>query len=297
MQNVIDCGTPKKTDLIQRTQNLRSLQEQHQNVSKRTRTSPPSHVQLPLWAETLRCLPNEIVRSALFNARNRNQLRAQLEDAEIAVIGDGRITYGGQELRQDDEIVWLQLIHMAKERPLGQTVEFTPYSFCQAVGWFPVNGRSYIRLRECLKRMQKTSLEIISRRLKEGVSLSMIPMFHWQDIETGRPLRLYKVRVAPELMELFGGVHYTHLEWSQRLALPVGIATWLHGYLASHEKPYSIKLETIKKGAGITIPSKHLRTKVTQALEALKRVGFLSSYRIDGDLVHVVRTARKNLAC
>ena len=35
--------------------------------------------QLPLWSDVVRSLPNEILRSALFNAKNRNAERAMLK--------------------------------------------------------------------------------------------------------------------------------------------------------------------------------------------------------------------------
>lgn len=246
-------------------------------------------VQLPLWPDAIRCLPNEIIRSALFNARNRKLARAYLRQSEIAVIGEGRITFTGEELRQDDETVWLQLLHMAKERSLGQTVEFTPYSFCRAINW-TIDGRSYTRLRRCFNRMQATSLSVYSKRLKEGVSLSMIPVFRWQDSETGQALRLYQVQIAPQLVELFGNVHYTYLEWEQRLALPVGIATWLHGYLASHRQPHPIKIDTVKRGAGITTENcDRVRQLIERALSELKDVGFLESGTVVGELMHVKR--------
>jgi plasmid replication initiation protein len=253
--------------------------------------------QLPLWDDELRCLPNEIARSALFNARNRKQARAYLKQAEIIVIGEGRITYTGEELRQDDQTVWLQLIHMAKEQPLGQTIEFTAYSFCKAIGW-PIDGRSYTRLRGCLVRMQATSLAAhvqrretrVSQRVCLSVSLSMIPLFRWRDDETRLALRLYQVQIAPQLVELFGNNYYTRIEWAQRLALPDGIATWLHGYFASHKNNYAIFLDTIKQGAGITIKrTDHLKKHIEQALNALIRVGFLKSWEIVDEKVRVVR--------
>lgn len=246
--------------------------------------------QLPLWAETLRCLPNELLRSALFSAKNRKQPRAYLKKQDIAVLFDGRITYQGEELRQDDEIVWLQLIHLAKEQPLGSLVEFTPYSFCKAIGW-PICKSSYVRLRESLDRMQSTALAVYSKRLKEGVSLSMIPLFAWQD-ENKQTLKKYRVQVAPQLVQLFGSDHYTRVEWEQRLALPVGIATWLHGYYASHREPFPIKLESIKQGAGITTerPAK-VRELIENALAELVKVRFLESWEIVGDLVYVKRAS------
>ncbi len=245
-------------------------------------------LQLPLWKDEFRCFPNEICRSSLFNARNRKQKREYLKQAEIAVVGDGRIQYTGEELRQDDGTIWFQLLQVAKEHPLGQTVEFTPYAMCKAIRW-PMCKGSYERLRASLSRMQATSLSIYSARLKEGVSLSMIPVFAWRD-ENEQALKKYRVQIAPQLMHLFRDVHYTQVEWSQRLALPAGIATWLHSYFSSHRQPYPIKLETIKKGAGITTRSpSRVRQLITGALADLVDVRFLESWGIVGELVHVTR--------
>lgn len=134
--------------------------------------------------------------------------------------------------------------------------------------------------------MQATAL----KRLKEGVSLSMIPVFAWQDKDK-QTLKKYRVQVALQLVELFGDVHYTQLEWAQRLALPDGVATWLHGYYASHREPYPVKLETIKQGAGMSSgrPAK-VRELIEKALRELVNVGFLVSWAIVGELVHVKRT-------
>lgn len=249
----------------------------------------PPVLQMSLWADDQRSLPNEIVRSALFNARNRKQKREHLKDADIVVIGDGRITYRGEELRQDDETVWLQLIHMVKGMPADSAIEFTPYSFCKAIGW-PVKGQSYKRLVECLSRMQATSLKVYSSRLGEGISLSMIPEFTWKDDATDKALPKYRVIMHPKLVALFGNVHYTRLEWEQRLRLPVGVATWLHGYYASHKKPHPIRFETLAEGAGITTSDSYrLREIIGKALDELKAVGFLKDWQIVGELVHVER--------
>ncbi|HPN02185.1 MAG TPA: plasmid replication initiator TrfA [Methylotenera sp.] len=245
--------------------------------------------QLPLWPESVRCLPNEFLHSALFNAKNQNQPRSNYKEFCVPIIGDGQITYSGEELRQDDATVWLQLIHLSKERSLGATIDFTAYGFCKSINW-PICKDSYIRLRSCLIRMQATALSLYSNRLKEGVSLSMIPRFRWRDEVTKRPLAKYQVELAPELVRLFGDLQYTQIEWKQRLDLPRGLATWLHGYYASHRKPYPIKLSTLKKGAGLTtVMNKHLKENVKKALNELMRVEFLKSWEIVGELIHVER--------
>jgi len=246
-------------------------------------------IQLPLWPDVVRSLPNEILRSALFNARNRRTPRAMMKSEPIAIIGDGRITYRGEELRQDDETVWLQLVHLARRHVVGQLVEFTAYSFCKDIGW-PIGKRSYDRLKESLRRMQATGLDVYSKRLDRGVSLSMIPFFEYEDSETQKSLPRWRVRIAPELVDLFGNEHYTRIEWEQRLKLPAGLATWLHGYLASHRVPHPIKIDTIALGSGMnTVEKTELRRLIKRALGNLVDCGFLVSFDISGDLVTVKR--------
>lgn len=249
--------------------------------------------QFPLWPEVMRSLPNEILRSSLFNARNRKNPRSMMKSEPVAVIGDGRISYRGEELRQDDETVWLQLVHLARRHVAGQLVEFTAYSFCKDIDW-SINSKSYDRLRECLRRMQATSLDVYSKRLERGVSLSMIPFFEYEDSETQKTLPRWRVRIAPELVELFGDNYFTRIEWAQRLQLPDGLATWLHGYLATHRVPHPIKIDTIAFGAGLTETSKtELRRLVKRALTNLVNCGFLMEFDIRDDLVTVKRTNNK----
>jgi len=272
--------------------NLRKMQTAHSKLDFDSQRSVRSIAkQLPLWPEDRRAIPNLFVRSALFNARNKNIPRHYLKDAEIYVIGDhGSITYTGEELRQDDETVWLQLIQLAKELPLGSSVEFTPYEFCKALGW-SISGRAYIRLREVLTRLQATSLKAYSSQLEKGVSLSMLPRFQWRDHASNTSLPRYKVTIAEELLDLFSDNRYTRLEWEQRLALPTGVATWLHGYFASHKDNFPIRLETIKQGSGIEISSaRHLKAVIEAALKQLLAAGFINSYTLAEGRVHVSRT-------
>ena len=256
--------------------------------------SPMLARQLPLWADEIRCMPNEILRSALFNARNRNQARRYFKNESIAITDQfARITFTGEELRQNDELVWLQLIHLAKGLPAGAPIEFTGYSMIKALRLTKgkPNAGHTERLLESLQRMQATALSIYSKRLAHGVSLSMIPRFEWQDESTGKRLPKWRVFIAPELVDLFGSVHFTYLLWEQRLALPSGLATWLHGYYASHRKPVPIKLSTLQRGCGCGTGSpRKFKQLAMAALVELERVGFLKKGSvIQGELVVVAR--------
>ncbi len=245
--------------------------------------------QLPFWPGEVRCAPNEFLRSALFNARNRNQPRRYLDGVVLAMLGKGRITYRGEELRQDDCTVWLQLVKFAAEIPLGEYVEFTPHAFCKAVGWTPT-GDAYAHLRKCLSRLQATSLAFYAERTQVTISLSMIPEFIWQDLGTEKPLPRYKVKLASQLAELFKGHHFTYVTWSQRNRLPEGLATWLHGYFSSHREPFPLKIADIQRVADLTIQRPdNLRTGIVRALTALVEVGLLESWKIADERVTVVR--------
>ncbi len=132
---MIDCSTPA-APCVQQLEKFLAQKKPRIRMVAPSPSPAPLPTQLPLWAETVRLLPSEIVRSALFNARNRKQPRVQLKDAEIATIGGGRIIIDeGWEMRQDEESIVLELLHMAKGRPLDQVIEFTHYSFCKAIGW------------------------------------------------------------------------------------------------------------------------------------------------------------------
>ena len=316
----LDIATPAHGDL------LAYVKEMAERAKNRPRPvelpQKPIAVQLPLWGNEIRCMPNEILRSALFNARNRNQPRRYLKNETIAILDQSaRITFTGEELRQNDESVWLQLIHLAKDIPIGNAIEFTAYSMVQALRLtksYP-SSNHIEQLCSSLQRMQATSLSINSPRLGRAVSLSMIPKFEWREESTGIRLHTWRVFIAPELVELFGDVHFTHLEWKQRLALPTGLATWLHGYYASHSQPYPIRLSTLQNASGCKVidrkkilgseqaqqltdiqnirfltqkeqaNARKFKQQVDAALAELVRVGFLKMGEIRGHLVHVER--------
>jgi hypothetical protein len=245
-------------------------------------------VYLPLWSVHQRGIPNEVVRSALFSVGNRKMKRAYRDSSEITLIGKGQIRYRGEELRQDDEDVWLQVLHLARRQQLGEWVKFSAYGMLRELGW-PPHGGSYRRLRECLERMQATTLSVYSERLKEGFSVSLIRKFRWKSEGRGRPER-WQVFIEPEMRELFGDLHYTRIEWEQRTKLGP-LAKWLHGLYASHVHPYPLKVETIRDGCGSqTRQLRFFKQKLKAALQELAAVDFLADWRIDADdVVHVLR--------
>lgn len=246
----------------------------------------PKH--LPEWTDGKGASPNEIVRSALFTARNRNRRRAYLKQAEIVVTGGGSILYLGEELRQDDELVWLRLIHLSKSQALGEPVFFTPYSFLKAIGW-RVNNWGYQHLRTCLLRMKATAVQITSNRLHRTIVTSLIDYIAMWDPEKHTPLAQWEVRLSKVMSLLFADGAFTLIDLEQRKALPEGIATKLHSYWSSHREPYPVKVETLQKLCGSENELRFFKRELKKALDALVEVGFLETWGIEIDLVAVIR--------
>ena len=259
------------------------------NVFYKLKSQVP--IQMPLWRESKRSAPNEIIRSALFNVRNRQQPKQFFQDEELATIGkDITILYSGPELRQDDEDVWLQALHLARNTTITAetSITFTPSSFRKALKW-PKTGFYNKKLRECLTRLSTTSLTIHSERFKKGQNLSLVRKFNYE--VGGQALDEWELWFEPEIVALFGGNKYSEIDWGQRLGLPP-LAKWVHTFYQSHKNPYPLKVESLMKACGTKAKTlKGFRRSLREALDKLVSIGYFTEYSIDkdSDLVKVTK--------
>jgi hypothetical protein len=271
--------------------------------------------QLVLWNEQERGVPNELVRCAIFSAKNHRsprELYSTRAPLTVAVIGGGKVIFFGEELRQDDETVWMQLIHLAKESR-SDTVKFTPNSFLKSISW-DSSQKSYKRLLDTIRRLASCNIELYSNRFKKGISAKLIAHYEYNDnTDEKRNNEPWVVQVFSkddknDLLFLFDKL-YSRLEWRQRLALPSGLATWLHSFYSTHRDPYPHKVQTLAEGAGLllkseadeALPAAERLLKERQRLHEAKRYlknahqalieqGFLQSFVITKtNLVQVVR--------
>lgn len=253
--------------------------------------------QLPLWPNFVRALPNSLARSALFSISHNSTRRTYLKEQKIASISGVSIYYTGEELRQRDEDVFLQLLHFARSSPLGEWVDFTAYSLVKSLGW-SINSRSYNDLRGVLDRLSATNIIVsFGNSGQEGYSGSLVRKFMWRTPE-GQKLSQWRVFFEPEIIALFAPASYTHIYWELRLSLPP-LAKWLHSFYSTHEFPFDYKVETLHELCGSSSKLHHFREMLDDALELLKEKQFLIEGKItkDTDLVHVVRAENlKSLA-
>ena len=78
-------------------------------------------------------------------------------------------------------------------------------------------------------------------------------------------------RLDPDLRALYGDMTHTLIDWDQRLALKgKDLARWLQLYIASHAKPYPVKVATLRDLSGSrTKALKNFRGKLRLALDDL----------------------------
>lgn len=279
-------STPKKTSSMAR------IKARAQQVEDRSKG------QLKIWADEIREAPNEALRCALFTARNKNQARQHFISEEVHSYGSGRVVYSGEELRQDDLDVWLQVLHFGRLQNLGDTITFDPTEMKKALKWGYGKEKTE-RLKTILTRLKATAVQFHSNRLGKGVSLSMIRRFEYADEpQEGRAGEMWSIALEPEIALLFGGgVYSTRIEWDQRLALSGNLSKWLHGFYSTHRDPHPLLVETLLAPTGTKVASKYkARTLLVAAHEELKEVGFISDFKISKKgLVEIVRSPMKKL--
>jgi hypothetical protein len=226
----------------------------------------------------------------LFNART-NEHRPYLKDVALTLSGTRRIRYRGQELRRDDYAIWSELLGKANSpsRVRSGYIEFTPCSILKALGWRN-NQHDRARLRDCLERMQATALCILGPNAEHGLSMSLIAKYGWIQATTRSPGR-WRVWIEAEILDLFN-------EFNQDSGStpPLGtVAQWLKQLYANYMEPYPRRVETLDQQCPLHFSPEIFREQLENALEALKKIGFLTNYQIDSkDLVHVEKSSGRH---
>lgn len=287
---------PKRKTPAQQMEWLRSKVEQA-NAKADAATQPvPAVMQLPKWSDVVRGVPNGFLRSALFGAIKKGA-RPYLERQEIHAQDGISIVYTGARLDQGDLDVWETVLHIVRVQALGDECRLTAYQLLKALGKTDT-GINRKTLENRLSRIKATGVDVsVGRYGYEGSLIDEV----YRDKET----REYVIRLNPKLSALFEADQFTLMEWSVRHALDgQPLAQWLHGYYASHAKPYPVNVATLLKLSGSENEEpRSSRQKLRKALAALKDASNANdqplSYEIRGSLVHVEKqpsgTQRRHL--
>lgn len=255
----------------------------------------PKQLSLELWPDAVRGVPNSVLRGALFGvsvARTTHKKRTL-----IAALDNYEIRFKGETFNQTDLDTLQGMLHLARPHPLGTRVEFSVHSFLKELGR-GTSGKEHDLFKEQIMRLVTGGIEITSLKDKQTFMGTLVHKA-FRDEETGR----YVVIFDEDMLQLYQTGH-TLIDWEQRQALGKNnLAKWLHGFYASHAKPFPYKVETLKNLCGSTVDRLgDFRKLLLIALPQLVNVGAIKSWSIDPktDLVEVVnvpsQTQLKHLA-
>src|SRR5215471_16673344 len=114
-----------------------------------TRAPEPSStakvIQFPLFPEATRPVSNDMARSALFSCIQGKERRF-IKDALLATVDGVEIRVTGEQLNQDDHDLLMQLIFMAREKPVGAWMTMPAHTILKALSR-QVGGKQHRDLR------------------------------------------------------------------------------------------------------------------------------------------------------
>lgn len=216
---------------------------QHSPTAQKSKEQPQ---QLSFWPkelfklpENVRAGPNDIMRSAIFTIRSKREKRASIQNKIIYSPTNLEITFTGIELSvQDDELVWLQVIELAKHQEAETWVTFTSGELCKCIGW-GANGTYYQKIHDCLIRLKATAIQIRKKSENKGKAFSMISDYEWCN-------KYHRVKIPAFVQTLFANNEFSYLQWQQYRKLSP-IAKKIYAYAVSHTDPNGLLLETVKR--------------------------------------------------
>lgn len=252
----------------------------------KSKADPDRQMKLELWPDEVRGVPNAILRGSLFGVGQERAVHKKR--TLIAAVEGYEIRFKGETFNQTDLDVLEGMLHVAMPHPLGKRVEFTVHSFLKALGR-KTSGEQHEQFKEQVVRLMGGVVEITDTKSKVTFMGTLVSKA-FRDEETGR----YVVIFDKDMLNLYEA-GYSHIDWNQRMALGKStLAKWLHGFYATHAKPYAYKVETLHKLCGSLAALKEFRRMLKKALTDLVNVGAIQSWSIDqDDLVTIQRTPSK----
>jgi TrfA protein len=268
-------------------QGMKERMEVHKELSRQREEEyyETGAIQLPLWHEEKRGTPNSFLRSALF-AAIQSKDRVNMQEVEIFSQQGISIEYTGEQLNQEDLVIWLALVDLMKRDLLGTQCSFTAHSILSHME-MDTGGKSHEQLRRSILRMTACAVAIkFDRRTYTG---SIIGDFTIDDDD-----QRYKVTLNRRLIKLFADNDWTAISSPQSNQLRgKPLALKLHGYYSSHEKPLALTVEFLHKLTGSKNSQlRDFKRRLKTALGELVKIDFLKGYVIEGDMVKVERVPK-----
>jgi hypothetical protein len=276
-------------DLVTRITEMRDRERQRAGRAPLPGAPLPANVvQLPLWPEPVRAVPNGFLRSALFGAIAKGK-RRYIDGEQIAALDGIEIRYKGQRLDQGDLDVYESVLHAVRLQDLGSQCRLTSYALLKLMGKTDT-GKNRATLQNRIERLVANALTVKQGRY---TYIGSLIRFAAKDENTQE----WVIELDPRLRPLFAADQFTQVQWAVRQALNgKPLAQWLHGFYATHARPYPMKVETLHRLCGSESELRRYRQTLGDALDAVAEASAAHGERFSPDirdgLVHVEKQAK-----
>lgn len=238
---------PSDPDVSALSEQLRLLQ--HECINAEEQLLPWHHDEQFLSPKSLLCTP-------LFSVA-RCGARAPQVVVQIPHSSTCELTYQGPELRQSDGLVFMALLHLAKDYLPGRLVHFSPQELIESFG-HQYGGSERQQLRQTIMRLQEGFLRGADFRVQ------LIGMFRYPRYGD------WAIKLDEHVMRLFEGVQAVWMGRQLRTCLPQGLATWLLGYVRSQGILNPTSIELLQSRCGSPAKLKHFADSLRDALSVLQ---------------------------
>ena len=207
--------------------------------------------------------PRAFFVSPLFRVRSKSIARElHIELALPTAQGKPTIKYKGPELRQTDGLVFLALMHMARDVQLGTAVSLQPKAVCEAL-FRRYDGHTRELLSDHIQRLQHGLI------IFEHFSVQLCLRFDYPSVGP------WTIGLDPKIVELFRASPETWLRLKPRLSLPEGLATWLFTFIESQSKLIPMRLDGLRTMCGSHASSKAFLNRFRDAMHHLTDAGII----------------------
>lgn len=249
---------------------------------------------LPGLDDFLRAISNHIARSSLFaplgkGSRSRKS-KVTFKDVVLFSRADAVIKFWGEQLDEAQADVWLQAMHEASKRPLGEAITIKRSQFLKAIGRH-TGGDEYRWLNKTMQSLTFAMLVIeVSKDGKPKFSvgknsaLHLIESFSYDDVTES-----YTFRIDPRWQIMYSNCEYSLINWEKRLRLRHDMAKSLQRIIATSDQSpqrHALDFEEngppgLKKILQYSGRMRDFKIALRRAMDELERVGIIAGGRFE----------------
>lgn len=239
---------------------------------------------LPGMVEFMRAMPNHIARSSLFAPVALG--RKKIHDGTVLVSRrDAVIRFRGKQLDEAQADVWMQAMHEATKRPLGEPVVIKRSRFLKAIGR-AASGQNYQWLHRSMGDL--TFAMLVIEVIKDGKpklaigkqrALHMIAGFDYDDES-----ETYTLLIDPRWRLMYDNQEFSLIDWEKRLQFGPhqNMAKALQRLVAtSNDQVQRYKLDWLKQKLEYSGRLRDFTEALEKAMRELERLEIVAGGRIE----------------